>query len=140
MCTFRVTDHEHSHKPDHCTISNKGVTRMREDDETEFIPLDRWEQEYTYFRRLVKVCLMTHFSTFRRDVLFCIICIELIVYCFQIKVFAQFRMWKAFYVWKKNVHGKKFTDNKKQLNENLFIVNPVHTTSCFLCQHVSPLL
>lgn len=43
----------------------------------------------------------------------------------QIPVFAQFRMWKAFYVWKKNVRGKKLTDHKKSLNENLFIVNPV---------------
>ena len=48
---------------------------------------------------------------------------------FQIKVFHQFRMWKAFYVWKKNVRGKKFTDHKKQLNENLFIVNPVRASA-----------
>ena len=31
---------------------------MRSDDETEFVPLDRWEQEYTYFQKLVKVLLM----------------------------------------------------------------------------------
>ena len=28
---------------------------MRDDDETEFVPLDRWEQEYIYFQKLVKV-------------------------------------------------------------------------------------
>jgi len=52
---FRVTDHEKVNKHDHCTISLKGITRMRDDDETEFVPLDRWEQEYSYFRKLVKV-------------------------------------------------------------------------------------
>ena len=31
------------------------MTRMRSDDETEFVPLDRWEQEYNYFQKLVKV-------------------------------------------------------------------------------------
>ena len=28
---------------------------MRDDDETEFVPLDRWEQEYKYFQKLIKV-------------------------------------------------------------------------------------
>ena len=51
----RVVDHEHANKADHCTISLKGVTRMRSDDETEFVPLDRWEQEHVYFQKLVKV-------------------------------------------------------------------------------------
>ena len=52
---FRVVDHEHANKADHCTIGLKGVTRMRNDDETEFVPLDRWEQEHIYFQKLVKV-------------------------------------------------------------------------------------
>ena len=43
---------------------------------------------------------------------------------FQIPVFAQFRMWKAFTVWRKNVRCKKISNCKKGLNENLFIVNP----------------
>ena len=51
----RVTDHENTNKSDHCTISLKGVTRMRDDDETEFVPLDRWEQEFKYFQKLIKV-------------------------------------------------------------------------------------
>ena len=28
---------------------------MRSDDETEFVPLDRWEQEYKFFQKLVTV-------------------------------------------------------------------------------------
>ncbi len=50
-----MTDHEYTNKSDHCTISLKGVSRMREDDETEFVPLDRWEQEHKYFQKLIKV-------------------------------------------------------------------------------------
>jgi hypothetical protein len=28
---------------------------MRSDDETEFVTLDRWEQEYDYFQKLIQV-------------------------------------------------------------------------------------
>jgi len=34
---------------------------MRADDETEFIPLDRWEEEYTSFQKLIKVGLLICF-------------------------------------------------------------------------------
>lgn len=47
--------HENVDKTDHVTISSKGATRMRADDETEFVPLERWTQEYDYFTKLVKV-------------------------------------------------------------------------------------
>ncbi|XP_013408536.1 dynein heavy chain 6, axonemal [Lingula anatina] len=92
---LKVVSHENINKDDYCTISIKGVTRMRDDDETEHVPLDRWEQEYRYFRKLIKI-----------------------------SVFAKFRKWKAFSVWRKNVRTKKLSDCKKALNENLFIVNP----------------
>ena len=52
----RVVAHENVDKSDHVTISSKGATRMRADDETEFVPLERWTQEYDYFTKLVKVC------------------------------------------------------------------------------------
>ena len=51
----RVVSHDHIYKPDYLTISLKGVTRMRNDDETEFILLDKWEQEVFYFEKLIKV-------------------------------------------------------------------------------------
>ena len=47
--------HEDINKTDYCTISQKGATRIRSDDETEFVTLDRWEQEYGYFQQLIKV-------------------------------------------------------------------------------------
>ena len=54
---FRVVAHEHLYKPDSCTLSRIGVMRMRTDDETEFITLDRWEREVFYFEKLIKVCM-----------------------------------------------------------------------------------
>ncbi|BFZ25685.1 hypothetical protein BsWGS_28724 [Bradybaena similaris] len=92
---LKVVGHEHIYKPDYLTISQKGVTRMRTDDETEFIVLDRWEREVFYFEKLIKI-----------------------------KTFAMFRVWKAFSVWRKNVRTTKTKICKKALNENLFIVNP----------------
>ncbi|CAD5112359.1 DgyrCDS1592 [Dimorphilus gyrociliatus] len=91
---LKICEHEKASKEDHCTISQKGVIRMRADDETEFTPLDRWEQEYKYFQRLVKI-----------------------------PVFKLFRKWKAFTVWRNNVRTTKVKDCKKALTENLFIVN-----------------
>ncbi|XP_005111328.3 dynein heavy chain 6, axonemal, partial [Aplysia californica] len=92
---LKVVSHEHLYKPDYLTISLKGVTRMRADDETEFVLLDRWEQEVFYFHRLIKI-----------------------------KTFALFRKWKAFSVWRKNVRTTKIKGCKKALDDNLFIVNP----------------
>ncbi|ESO94694.1 hypothetical protein LOTGIDRAFT_144909 [Lottia gigantea] len=91
---LKVVNHEHVNKQDHCTISKQGVTRMRSDDETEFITLDRWQQEVNYFQKLTKI-----------------------------PVFSLFRKWKAFSVWRKNVRTKKIQNCKKSLNSNLFIVN-----------------
>ncbi|XP_062576931.1 dynein axonemal heavy chain 6-like isoform X2 [Saccostrea cucullata] len=92
---LRVVNHQNINHADYCTISQEGVTRMRNDDETEFVTLDRWEQEYNYFKKIIKI-----------------------------KTFALFRKWKAFNVWRKNVRTKKITECTKALNENLFIVNP----------------
>ena len=48
-----------------------------QDNEAEFTALERWEKEYKDYKRLVKI-----------------------------PTFANFRMWKAFVVWRKNVKTK----------------------------------
>jgi len=60
----RVVNHENINKADYCTISQKGVTRIRNDDETEFVTLDRWELEYNYFTKLIKVELICFFHAY----------------------------------------------------------------------------
>lgn len=52
---YRVVPYSNINKLDYATISVKGVTRMRTDDETEFIPLDRFKYEYEQFHKLRKV-------------------------------------------------------------------------------------
>lgn len=91
----RVVSFENIVKNDYYTISNKAVTHVHNDD-SEYIEIERWEQEYLYHRELTKI-----------------------------PIFALFRKWKAFSVWRKNVRSKKITSCRKALQKNLFIVNPV---------------
>lgn len=98
LCAFiansRVVNYDHILKSDYCTLGLVGLVRMRNDDETEYIKLDRFEQEYKTFGRLL-----------------------------NINTFKNFRKWKAFIVWRKNVKYRKFLQCKQVLEEMLFIVN-----------------
>ena len=71
-----IVKHSEINHSDYYTISSEGVTHMR-DNEAEFTALERWEKEYKDYKRLVKI-----------------------------PTFANFRMWKAFVVWRKNVKTK----------------------------------
>jgi len=51
-----VCDHARADQEDHCTISLKGVMRMRADATPEFVALSRWKEENKYFGKLIKVC------------------------------------------------------------------------------------
>ena len=55
MC--RVCEYERANKQDYCTISLRGMTRFRTNDDTEYIELNDWEQELTFFQTLTKVLL-----------------------------------------------------------------------------------
>lgn len=90
---LKIVKHSEIDHSDYYTISFEGVTHTC-DNEAEFTGLERWEKEYKDYKRLVKI-----------------------------PTFANFRMWKAFVVWRKNVKTKKVTQCKNQLQENLFIVN-----------------
>ena len=59
---------------DYCTLSLKGVTRILNGKESEFIVLDQWIADYEHYQQLSKI-----------------------------KTFNKFRMWKAFSEWRKNV-------------------------------------
>ncbi|XP_076764569.1 dynein heavy chain at 16F [Xylocopa sonorina] len=77
------------------TISASGVTQYSPD-EMSFTPIEQWEREYIFYLKLLKI-----------------------------KTFVIFRMWKAFYVWKKSVSYEKFVKAKNYLEENLFISDPI---------------
>ncbi|VCW69734.1 unnamed protein product [Gulo gulo] len=108
---LRVVSYENINKHDYYTISKKAVTHIYNED-IEYIDIDRWEQEYLYHRELTKI-----------------------------PIFALFRKWKAFNVWKKNVRSKKISGCRKSLQKNLFIVNnylrPALLKINELCYHLS---
>lgn len=105
---YRIVAHGNINPSDYCTISAKGVSRVRNNSEADFTELDRWEEEYHYYTKLV-----------------------------QIPLFALFRRWKAFTTWRKNVRSRKITNCKKQLQENLFIVNQVKAIVLINDRHIS---
>ncbi|CAK7297493.1 Dynein axonemal heavy chain 6 [Vulpes lagopus] len=108
---LKVVSYENINKNDYYTISKKAVTHIYNED-IEYIEIDRWEQEYLYHRELTKI-----------------------------PIFALFRKWKAFNVWKKNVRSKKISGCRKSLQKNLFIVNhhlqPALLKINELCYHLS---
>nr|KAF6307771.1 dynein axonemal heavy chain 6 [Myotis myotis] len=91
---LKVVNYDNINKKDYYTISDKAVTRVHNDEDIEYIEINRWIQEYLYHRELIKI-----------------------------PIFSLFRKWKAFYVWKKNVRSKKINGCRESLQENLFIVN-----------------
>ncbi|KAM4706665.1 dynein axonemal heavy chain 6 [Discoglossus pictus] len=90
---LRIVNYEKANKNDYYTISEGGVTHTC-DGEVLFLELDRWKQEFLFHKALM-----------------------------QIPTFALFRKWKAFTVWRKNVRAKKVSQCRRDLQENLFIVN-----------------
>jgi len=56
---FRVCDYERANKHDYCTLSVRGLTRFRSDDDTEFLPLDIFAEEYVIFLKIIKVLQYT---------------------------------------------------------------------------------
>lgn len=95
---FRIVSYDCVNKNDYYTISPKAVIHTF-NGEVEYLELERWEQEYLYHRALAKIT-----------------------------IFAIFRKWKSFNVWRKTVRAKKITACRKALLKNLFIVNNV----CYL--------
>nr|CAI5844200.1 unnamed protein product [Callosobruchus analis] len=77
------------------TMSAKGVMQHIGSDII-FTSLDKWEEEYNMYCRLMRI-----------------------------KSFLLFRIWKGFYVWRKNIIFKKFSSAQTSLENNLLILNPI---------------
>ncbi|KAG7211515.1 hypothetical protein KM043_010782 [Ampulex compressa] len=77
------------------TISTSGVTQY-DPNEITFTPLELWEREYRLYLKLIKI-----------------------------RTFAFFRLWKAFYVWRKSITCRKFSEAKNYMDQNLFILDPI---------------
>ncbi|XP_061490002.1 dynein axonemal heavy chain 6 isoform X2 [Rhineura floridana] len=90
---LKIVSYDCINKNDYYTISQKAVIHTC-NGEVEYMELERWEQEYLYHRAL-----------------------------YRITIFAIFRKWKSFNVWRKNVRSKKISSCRRALQKNLFIVN-----------------
>ncbi|KAI4494191.1 hypothetical protein M0802_009060 [Mischocyttarus mexicanus] len=77
------------------TISTDGVTQYSLEEVT-FTPIELWKREYVFYMKLMKI-----------------------------KTFVTFRMWKAFYIWRKQITVGKFKKVSKFIEENLFISDPI---------------
>lgn len=100
-CSFnRIVTYDNINKVDYYTISSHAVMHYC-GAEVDFLPLERWEQEYRYHQRLLRIPLFT-----------------------------LFRKWKAFRVWRANVRSKNISKCRRSLQENLFILNEVCPKLC----------
>ncbi|KAM7393703.1 hypothetical protein PAMP_020556 [Pampus punctatissimus] len=88
----KVQIYEYS-KDDYVMISHAGVISVCED-ELDFVTAERWEEEYNYHCKLMRI-----------------------------PFFARFKKWKPFYLWRKKVRSKKIHVVKETLQKRLFIVN-----------------
>lgn len=82
-------------KEDFLMISHDGVISVCED-EIDFITLDRWEQEYSYHCKMIRI-----------------------------PFFTLFKKWKPFYLWRAKVRAKKIHLARESLRNRLFIVSEV---------------
>ncbi|XP_053147968.1 dynein axonemal heavy chain 6 isoform X2 [Hemicordylus capensis] len=90
---LKIVSYDCVNKKDYYTISQKAVIHTY-NGEVEYLELERWEQEYLYHKALSRI-----------------------------PIFAIFRKWKSFNVWRKNVRYKKIKSCSRALQKNLFIVN-----------------
>lgn len=92
-------------------ISNAGVVSVCED-EFDFVTLKRWEEEYEYHCKIMRI-----------------------------PFFALFKKWKPFYFWRVRVRAKKIHMAREALKSNLFIIsqvnNCVQKLKCEFCVRLS---
>ena len=91
---LRIVPWENVDRGDYRTISAKGVTHFREGEEMDFTPLTDWKREFFNYHHLIKI-----------------------------KIFAKFKLWKAFSTWRKNVRRDILHARGRNLQEKLFILN-----------------
>ncbi|XP_063222655.1 dynein axonemal heavy chain 6 isoform X2 [Bacillus rossius redtenbacheri] len=91
---FKVVPFKKLDRTNFLTMSSEGVTKFGPS-EVIFTPLDAWEEEYDKFSKLM-----------------------------EIKSLANFRMWKAFSVWRKNITWGKYVAARRHLAQALFILDP----------------
>ncbi|XP_071360020.1 dynein axonemal heavy chain 6 [Trachinotus anak] len=107
---YKVQIYEYS-KDDVLMINAEGVLSVHEDD-FEFTILERWEEEYNYHCKIIRI-----------------------------PFFALFKKWKPFYVWRTNIRAKKIHSARQSLRNHLFIASEALSPSLIdirkMCYQIS---
>jgi dynein heavy chain, axonemal len=90
----RVVNYVNCNRDEYFTLGRDGVCHFCSGEEIGFTPLEKWEHEYRLYLKLIKL-----------------------------KVFNKFRQWKQFSVWHLNVRQTRIKGARKNLENNLFILN-----------------
>lgn len=90
---LRVVPHSETDSSEYYTMSGGGVTHVH-GSRSDFTELDRWEKEYRIFNRIR-----------------------------QMPMLGNFRLWKGFATWRKNIIDSKRHDCREALEANLFLLH-----------------
>ena len=82
---LKIVSHAEADHDDFYTLSRAGVTHIV-NGVAEFTPLDQWEQEYQLFGKVI-----------------------------QIPLFQKYKMWKSYFVWRKNVRSSRMQSSENVL-------------------------
>lgn len=110
---LRVVNYVNCNKDEYFTIGLNGVCHFCAGEEIEYTSLERWEQEYKLYLKLIKVSKLKKYSSVHNH------------FFLKLNVFYKFRQWKAFNVWHVNVRDKRVKFSRKDLQRNLFFLNDV---------------
>jgi dynein heavy chain len=110
---LRIVPHAEVDQEDFYTMSASGVTHFV-NGVAEFTPLDQWKREYELFEKVINISL-----------------------------FSKYKMWKSYYLWRKNVRSRRMANSQHVLMTNLFILNNNLRTSLLkirdICHEISKL-
>jgi len=81
---------------DFYTLSSRGLIHVVDGANAEFTGLDQWERELQLYTALKRL-----------------------------RVFALFKLWKSFRLWRRALRQRKVSDAKSTLQKNLFLLSPV---------------
>ena len=108
---LECVEHFETNPHDYYTMSREGITHFGRD-ESEFTPLDQWEQEYAMFHQI-------------REIVF----------------FRRYRLWKSFMMWMKSYRRRKMNVAAKEIQSRLPMFTPAlqhtHLQIVHLCHDVS---
>ena len=109
---LECVEHFETDPMDYYTMSKEGITHFCKSSESEFTPLDKWEEEYSMFHKIRKIVF-----------------------------FRRYRLWKSFTVWMRSFRKRKMDLAAKEIQSRLPMFTPAlqhtHSQIVHLCHDLS---